>query len=191
VGGQHLANLLADADGGMEGQGRLLKDESDSGAADFAEFLGISLQKKTGRRHFRFGRSEEEAARPTPRACFCPSRIRRGRPESRPASGRNLRPIKQGESELRARSRKREDSGLLERTSWSGRTRPTPTAIHVEAGSTEGQEKRGWAHTKSNSLRLEDIGDGAREKGLQGFRRVESLQSLFGAIGSAQLLASV
>ena len=42
---QHLANLLADTDCGMEGQGRLLKDESDAGAADLAEFLGGGLEK--------------------------------------------------------------------------------------------------------------------------------------------------
>jgi hypothetical protein len=37
--------LLADADDGMERQGRLLKDQSDSAAADLAEFFGLGLEK--------------------------------------------------------------------------------------------------------------------------------------------------
>ena len=45
MGGQYLANLLADADGGVEGQGWLLKNERDTGAADLAEFLGIGLEE--------------------------------------------------------------------------------------------------------------------------------------------------
>lgn len=45
VRGQHLANLLADADGGMEREGRLLKDESDPVAADLTKFIGADLEK--------------------------------------------------------------------------------------------------------------------------------------------------
>ena len=43
--GQHLANLIADADGGMKRERRLLKDESDSAAANLTEFLGADLEK--------------------------------------------------------------------------------------------------------------------------------------------------
>jgi len=45
VRGQHLANLLTYAHGGMERQRWLLKDQSDSAAADLTEFLGIGLEK--------------------------------------------------------------------------------------------------------------------------------------------------
>ena len=43
--GQHLAHLLAYAHGRVERERRLLKDQSDSAAADLPEFLGIGLEK--------------------------------------------------------------------------------------------------------------------------------------------------
>lgn len=45
VRGQHLANLFADADGRMEGERRLLKDESDSAAADLSQLLISGLEE--------------------------------------------------------------------------------------------------------------------------------------------------
>jgi len=45
VSSQYAANLLADADGGVKRERRLLKDESDSIAADLTEFLGTDLKK--------------------------------------------------------------------------------------------------------------------------------------------------
>ena len=45
VRGQHLANLLADADGGMESERRLLKNQGDSAAANLPQFLIAGLEK--------------------------------------------------------------------------------------------------------------------------------------------------
>jgi len=45
VSGQHLANLFANPNGRVKSERRLLKDESDSGATDFLEFLGVRLEQ--------------------------------------------------------------------------------------------------------------------------------------------------
>jgi len=45
VRGQNLANLFANADGGMEGERRLLENQSDSAAANLPQFLIASLEE--------------------------------------------------------------------------------------------------------------------------------------------------
>jgi len=44
VSGQHAANLLADADGGMKGQGGFLKNKGDAATADLTEFFRGGLE---------------------------------------------------------------------------------------------------------------------------------------------------